>query len=82
MREPEAPLGWGLLVEKEGALTLHRKPVWHDSRDTTRLRVLQKIAGAGTRQLNRRLEARSDSLRAEALKTPLLRAAKQPAELH
>ena len=53
--EPEAPLGWGLLVEKEGALSLRRKPVWHDSADAARLRVLQKIAAAGTRQLNRRL---------------------------
>jgi hypothetical protein len=56
LREPEAPLGWGLLVEKNGALALHRKPVWHDSSEAARLRVLQKIAGAGTRQLNRRLE--------------------------
>ena len=55
LREPQAPLGWGLLVEKQGALLLHRKPVWHDSPDTARLRVLQKIAGAGTRQINRRL---------------------------
>ncbi len=56
LREPEAPLGWGLLVEKEGALALHRKPVWHDSAESARLRVLQQIAAAGTRQLNRRLE--------------------------
>ena len=59
LREPEAPLGWGLLVEKEGALTLHRKAVWHDSPEPARLRVLQKIAAAGTRQINRRLETRS-----------------------
>ena len=56
LREPEAPLGWGLLVEKEGALFLQRKPVWHDSSDPARLRVLQKIAAAGTRQFNRRLQ--------------------------
>lgn len=56
LREPEAPLGWGLLVEKAGALTLQRKPVWHDSPETVRLRVLQKIAAVGTRQTNRRLE--------------------------
>lgn len=54
--EPEAPLGWGLLVEKEGALTLHRKPTWHDSAESARLRVLQKIAASGTRQLNRKLD--------------------------
>jgi hypothetical protein len=56
LREPAAPLGWGLLVEKNAALTLERKPVWHDSSEAARLRVLQKIAAAGTRQLNRRLE--------------------------
>ena len=55
LREPEAPLGWGVLVATEGVLQLHRKPVWHDSPDTIRLRVLQKIAAAGTRQFNRRL---------------------------
>jgi len=56
LREPEAPLGWGLLLAKEGTLILHRKPVWHDSSETARLRLLQKIAAAGTRQLHRRLE--------------------------
>ncbi len=56
LREPEAPLGWGLLIEKEGELILHRKPTWHESAESARLRVLQKIAAAGTRQLNRKLE--------------------------
>lgn len=56
LREPEAPLGWGLLVAADGALTLRRKPVWHESAEPARLRILQKIAAAGTRQLNRRLE--------------------------
>ena len=56
LREPEAPLGWGLLVEREGVLTLRRKPTWHESREQNRLRLLQKIAAAGTRQLNRKLE--------------------------
>ncbi len=56
LREAEAPLGWGLLVEKDGSLTMQRKPVWHESSGVARLRVLQKIAAAGTRQLNRRLD--------------------------
>ena len=56
LREPETPLGWGLLVEREGALFLQRKPVWHDSSEAARLRVLQKIAATGTRQINRRLK--------------------------
>lgn len=54
--EPAAPLGWGLLVAADGALSLRRKPVWHESREENRLRVLQRIAAAGTRQTNRRLQ--------------------------
>ncbi len=71
LREPETPLGWGLLVAREGALTLHRKPVWHESSDAARLRVLQKIAAAGTRQINRRLKidvVNASLFRAEAAK--------------
>jgi hypothetical protein len=56
LREPEAPLGWGLLVERNGSLTMQRKPVWHESGEAARLRVLQKIAAAGTRLLNRQLD--------------------------
>lgn len=56
MRLPEVPLGWGLLNAVEGQLTLARKPVWHESLEAARLRVLQRIAAAGTRQLNRCLE--------------------------
>jgi hypothetical protein len=55
-REPEAPLGWGLLVEAGGLLTLRRKPVWHESSEAARLHVLQKIAAAGTRELKRSLK--------------------------
>ncbi len=53
LRAAETPLGWGLLVEKSGSLTMQRKPVWHDSSESARLRILQKIATAGTRLLNR-----------------------------
>ena len=56
VRDAATPLGWGLLVAKEGALLLVRKPAWHESSEPARLRVLQKIAAAGTRELNRRLE--------------------------
>jgi hypothetical protein len=56
MREPEAPLGWGLLVESDSALRVLRRPVWHESPEQMRLRVLQKIAAAGTRELNRRFK--------------------------
>ncbi|MBA3830675.1 MAG: hypothetical protein H0X34_02035 [Chthoniobacterales bacterium] len=53
LREPETPPAWGLLVEKAGVLALSRKPAWHDSSAAARLRLLQKVAAAGTRLLNR-----------------------------
>ena len=40
-------------MESDSALALARKPVWHDNRAETRLRLLQRIATAGTRQVNR-----------------------------
>jgi hypothetical protein len=55
-REPEIPIGWGALVESNGALTLVRKPIWHDTTAEDRVRFLQRIAIAGTRVLNRQLE--------------------------
>lgn len=53
--ELEIPLGWGALVEENGSLALARKPVWHDNAAETRLRFLQRLASAGTRQFNRAL---------------------------
>ena len=52
-REAETPLGWGVLAESNGSLNLLRKPVWHDNAEETRVRLLQRIALAGTRQFNR-----------------------------
>ena len=54
-REEEVPLGWGALVETDGSLALVRKPAWHDNAAENRLRFLQRIAIAGTRQFNRQL---------------------------
>jgi len=54
-REEEVPLGWGALVETDGFLALARKPAWHDNAAENRLRFLQRIAMAGTRQFNRQL---------------------------
>jgi hypothetical protein len=54
-REEELPLGWGALVETSGSLALVRKPIWHDNGAENRLRFLQRIAIAGTRQFNRAL---------------------------
>lgn len=54
--EAEVPPGWGALAETGGVLELRGKPAWHDSSAEDRLRFLQRIAVAGTRQLNRQLE--------------------------
>lgn len=53
--ESEVPVGWGALVEANGSLSLVRKPIWHDNAAETRLRFLQRIATAGSRQFNRTL---------------------------
>jgi hypothetical protein len=52
-REAEAPAGWGVLAESNGTLNLLRRPAWHDNAKETRVRLLQRIALAGTRQFNR-----------------------------
>jgi hypothetical protein len=54
-RDPEIPAGWGALVESKGELTLTRKPVWHEATEEDRVRLLHRIAVAGTRALNRKL---------------------------
>jgi hypothetical protein len=63
--EAELPLGWGTLVEIGDALTLRRKPIWHDNSAESRLRFLHRIATAGTRHLNRQLEISFDLVQAE-----------------
>jgi hypothetical protein len=52
----EIPVGWGALVESDGLLTLRCKPVWHETLPENRLAILQRIAAASTRTVNRRLE--------------------------
>jgi hypothetical protein len=52
-RETDGPAGWGVLVEINGTLELARKPAWHDNDAQARIRLLQRIAAAGTRQFNR-----------------------------
>jgi hypothetical protein len=63
-RESEIPVSWGALVESNGALALMRRPVWHEAKPENRLRLLQQIAAAGTRVLNRRLEITFDDVNA------------------
>jgi hypothetical protein len=52
-RETEVPAGWGVLVERNANLELVRKPAWQDNSHDARIRLLQQIAVAGTRQFNR-----------------------------
>src|SRR5436309_4844234 len=54
-RESEVPVGWGALVESSGALTLVRKPAWHDAAAENRVHLLHRIAVAGNRNLRREL---------------------------
>jgi len=54
-RDPEIPAGWGALVESNGALILARKPVWYETTEENRIRLLHRIAVAGTRAQNRKL---------------------------
>jgi len=61
-REPEIPFGWGALIESEGELVLARKPLWHDVTSANRLKLLERIAAAGTRALNRQFEINFDDV--------------------
>lgn len=61
-REPEVPVGWGALVDFGGELVLMRKPVWHEIAPEIRLGLLQRIAAAGTRVLNRQAEVTLDQI--------------------
>src|SRR5437762_13960543 len=54
--ESEVPVGWGALVQSNGTLTLTRKPTWHDASEEDRIRILHRIAIAGTRFANRHTE--------------------------
>jgi len=61
-REREIPFGWGALIESEGELVPVRKPLWHDVTSANRLKLLERIAAAGTRILNKQLEITFDDL--------------------
>ena len=54
-RDPEIPAGWGALVESNGAPILVRKPIWHETTEENRMRLLHRIAVVGTRSLNQKL---------------------------
>jgi hypothetical protein len=66
-RETEVPAGWGVLLELNGTLDLARKPQWHDNAADARIRLLQRIAMAGTRQFNRAFAITRDEIVANSL---------------
>jgi hypothetical protein len=66
-RETEVPAGWGVLLELNGTLDLARKPDWHDNAAEARIRLLQRIAIAGTRQFNRTFAITRDEIVANSL---------------
>jgi len=61
-RDSEIPIGWGALVENEGTLEVARKPIWHETTAECQLRLLHRIAMAGTRAINRKLEITFDEI--------------------
>lgn len=54
--ESEIPVGWGALIESSGEVALARKPVLHENSPEMRLRMLERIAAAGTRVVTARNE--------------------------
>lgn len=63
LRDTEIPIGWGALVESNGELVLTRKPVWYDTPEENCIRLLHRIAVAGTRAFNRQLNDRGALLK-------------------
>jgi hypothetical protein len=61
-RDSEVPAGWGALVETDGTLTIVRKPIWHETAAECHIRLLYRIAMAGTRVINRELEITFDDI--------------------
>ena len=61
-RDGQIPVGWGALVESNGALTLVRKPIWYETTEENRIRLLHRIALAGTRALNHQLKIALDQI--------------------
>jgi hypothetical protein len=65
-RDSEIPVGWGALVEADGTLNLVRKAIWHETAAECHIRLLHRIAVAGTRVINRKLEITFDDIVADS----------------
>jgi hypothetical protein len=70
-RESEIPIGWGALLESNGTLTLTRKAAWHETTEENRIRLLHRIAVAGTRVINRKLQITFDDVTAWSWDRPV-----------
>src|SRR5438132_5593205 len=68
-REPEIPFGWGAIIESEGELVLMRKPLWHEATSGSRLKLLERIAAAGTRLSTKQSEVTFDDVPAARNRT-------------
>lgn len=69
--EAEVPAGWGLLVRRGEALELVRRPVWTEPAAEARVVLLESIALAATRAVNREAGVRShaDSTSGKTMQT-------------
>jgi hypothetical protein len=72
-RDSEIPVGWGALVEDAGTLKLDRKPIWHETTAEYQIRLLHRIAMAGTRVINRTFEITFDDILAWSRNRPIRR---------
>ena len=61
-RDSEIPIGWGALVEDDGTLEVARKPIWYETTVECQIQLLHRIAMAGTRATNRKLEITFDEI--------------------
>jgi hypothetical protein len=60
--DSRVPVGWGALVELDGALILARNPVRHNAEADNRIRLLHRIAVGATRNLNQQLRMARDEI--------------------
>jgi len=66
----EIPAGWGVLLESDGALSLAQKPRWHETTAENQIRLLHRIALAGTRQLNKQFKISFDEISVKRCSEP------------
>jgi hypothetical protein len=72
-RDSEIPVSWGALIEADGALKLIRQPIWQETTAEYHVRLLHRIAVAGTRAINRKLEITFEEIVAWSRDRPLRR---------